>query len=142
MVGEIVNRYESDLYGFYFDGGIQKVDGPLLRKTVLDKMPNAVLIQNQGLKPEVVDYGAHERMEEPYPAVTWLRCQTITEEWWAKKAPVRFAPELAYRYTILQAAVKDRKGEKIKLVQNESGITLTVTSPSVWDDIDTIIELK
>ena len=41
---------------------------------------------------------------------TWLRCQTITEEWWARRAAVQWPPERAYRYTILQAAVSGRMG--------------------------------
>ena len=49
-------------------------------------------------------------MEPPYPSTTWLRCQTITEEWWARRAAVQWPPERAYRYTILQAAVTGRMG--------------------------------
>lgn len=40
------------------------------------------------------------------------------------------------------SSAKMLTGEKIKLIQGESGITLTVASPFVWDDVDTIIELK
>ena len=245
VVVEIIERYGDDLSGFYVDGGLPvQVDAPRLRKTILDGMPNAWIIQNSGLNSECADYAAHERMVEPYPAAAWLRCQTITSEWWAKKATVSFCPELAYRYTILQAAVKDRmgggvswsfgphpggrwelgvrsfserlgqlidkagaslfetvpskayitldqtpliglpfvatesadgkktfihvfcppksrsiklpvpadgrrfsfakimNGERIKLDQDDSGVTLTVDSPGLWDDIDTIVELR
>ena len=111
VVAEVADRYGEDLYGFYIDGGLPvQVDAPRIRKTIIDRIPDAILIQNSGLNPECVDYGALERMQSPYPASDWLRCQTITNEWWAISAPVTFAPEFAYQYTILQAAVQNRMG--------------------------------
>lgn len=112
LLGEIVDRYGKDVAGYYFDGGLPKrVDPPRLRKTVLDRQPGAWLIQNSGLNRACVDYGATEdRMKPPYPPTTWLRCQTITDEWWAKHAVLSWSPELAYRYTVLQAAVTGRMG--------------------------------
>ncbi|MCX6924425.1 MAG: alpha-L-fucosidase [Verrucomicrobia bacterium] len=111
MLAEVVDRYGKDLFGYYIDGGLPtQVDAPRLRKTILDRQPAAWLIQNSGLNRACADYGALERMEPPYPATTWLRCQTITDEWWAKRATVHWCPELAYRYTILQAAVTGRMG--------------------------------
>jgi hypothetical protein len=111
VVAEVVDRYGKDVSGYYIDGGLpEQVDPPRLRKTILDRQPGAWLIQNSGLNRACVDYGARERMEPPYPSTTWLRCQTITEEWWAKRATVSWCPELAYRYTILQASVTSRMG--------------------------------
>ena len=111
VVAEVVDRYGKEISGYYIDGGLpEQVDAPRLRKTILDRQPGAWLIQNSGLNRACVDYGARERMEPPYPPTTWLRCQTITEEWWAKRATVQWCPELAYRYTILQAAVTGRMG--------------------------------
>jgi hypothetical protein len=57
-----------------------------------------------------VDYAALEMARHPYPATNWLRCQTPTNGWWAQYGTITFCPELAYRYTVLQAAVKDRMG--------------------------------
>ena len=111
VVAEVAERYGDDLYGFYVDGGLPaQVDAARLRKTIIDRVPDAVLIQNSGLNPECADYGAHERMQDPFPASAWLRCQTVTKEWWAMSAPVTFSPELAYQYTVLQAAVENRMG--------------------------------
>lgn len=110
-LAEMVERYGKDVSGYYIDGGLpEQVDAPRLRKTILDRQPDAWLIQNSGLNRACVDYGARERMEAPYPSTTWLRCQTITEEWWARRASVQWRPEQAYRYTILQAAVSGRLG--------------------------------
>jgi len=111
VVAELVDRYGKDVSGYYIDGGLPtQVDAPRLRKTILDRQPGAWLIQNSGLNRACVDYGARERMEPPYPSTTWLRCQTITEEWWARRSAVQWRPEQAYRYTILQAAVAGRMG--------------------------------
>ena len=111
VVAEVVDRYGKDVSGYYIDGGLpEQVDAPRLRKTILDRQPAAWLIQNSGLNRACVDYGARERMEPPYPSTTWLRCQTITDEWWARRATVQWQPEQAYRYTILQAALTGRMG--------------------------------
>ena len=112
VLAEVVDRYGKDLSGYYFDGGLPgQVDAARLRKTILDRQPGAWLIQNSGLNRACVDYGATEdRMKPPYPSTTWLRCQTIADEWWAKRGIVNWCPELAYRYTILQAAVTGRMG--------------------------------
>lgn len=112
LVAEVVARYGKNLSGFYIDGGLPpQVDPPRLRRTVLAGMPHAWMIQNSGLNRDLVDFGATEnRMVPPYPPTTWLRCQVITEEWWAMQATCQWSPELAYRYTVLQAAVTGRMG--------------------------------
>ncbi len=53
---------------------------------------------------------ARERMETPYPATTWMMCHTIAYEWWALSGKVTFCPELAYQYSVLQAAVQGATG--------------------------------
>ena len=111
VLAEVVDRYGKDVSGYYIDGGLPgQVDAPRLRKTILDRQPGAWLIQNSGINRACVDYGALERMGPPYPATTWLRCHNITDEWWAKGTTVHLRPELAYQYTILQAAVTGRMG--------------------------------
>lgn len=112
LLAEIVERYGPDVAGYYFDGGLPRlVDAARLRQTVMDRQPGAWMIQNSGLNRACVDYGATEdRMKPPYPSTTWLRCQTIADEWWAKQATVNWSPELAYRYTVMQAAVLGRMG--------------------------------
>ena len=246
VIAEITDRYGDDICGFYIDGGLPvQVDAPRVRKTIIERMPDSWLIQNSGLNPDCVDYGARERMTRPYPASTWLMCHTITDEWWAMSGTVSFCPELAYQYTVLQASVDGKDGggvswsfgphpggrwelgvrsfcirlgelidqagpslfatrpsksfitpdkisliglsyvatesidgnktfvhllvppkgnelilpkpdnnkkftsarllnkkEKINMTQNDTGITLTVNSSDIWDDVDTIIELK
>jgi alpha-L-fucosidase len=111
VIGELTTRYGSDIAGYYIDGGIPpQVDTKRLHETITSRKPDAWLIQNSGLRPELVDYGALERMDKPYPASTWLMCHTPAFEWWAMQGTVTFCPELAYRYTVLQAAVNGRTG--------------------------------
>lgn len=112
LLAEVVDRYGSELSGYYFDGGLPRlVDAARLRRTVMERQPNAWMIQNSGLNRACVDYGATEdRMKPPYPSTPWLRCQTIADEWWAKQAVVNWSPELAYRYTVMQASVLNRMG--------------------------------
>lgn len=108
---EVAARYGKDLSGLYIDGGLPpQVDAARLRKTITARMPDAWLIQNSGLNPALVDYAARERMEAPYPATTWMMCHTIAYEWWALSGTVTFCPELAYQYTVLQAAVQGTTG--------------------------------
>jgi len=243
---ELVDRYGKDVSGYYIDGGLpnKHVDAARLRKTIISRQPGAWLVQNSGLDTACVDYGSFEALKHPYPAANWAVYKPITGLWWAMKNPVVFCPELAYRYTVLQASVKDRQGGgvgwsfgphpggrweigvksfcerlgalidkagsslfgtcpskayitldktpliglqyvatespdgkktylhlfnppkgrsfklptpadgrlfssakilnagKIKLIQDDTGVTLTVKSPDIWDDIDTIIEMK
>ncbi len=119
VVGELADRYGDDIFGFFIDGGIPphtedrpnvRFDPPRLRRTIKDRIPNAVLIQNSGLNETCVDAGAYEGMESPWPASEWLMCQRITKEWWAMSSSVSFSAELAYKYTVLQAAVSTATG--------------------------------
>ncbi len=109
---ELVDRYGKDVSGYFLDGGVPKkiVDGPRVRETILRRQPGAWLIQNGGLNKAVNDYGAYETLESPYPAANWAVNKPITSEWWALTNSVVLCPELAYRYTILQASLKDRQG--------------------------------
>jgi hypothetical protein len=111
VIAELAGRYGNDLSGFYIDGGLPpQVDAARLRKTITGRMPDAWLIQNSGLRPECVDYAARERMEPPYPSTTWMMCHTIAYEWWAMQGTVTLCPELAYQYTVLQAATEGGTG--------------------------------
>jgi hypothetical protein len=109
---ELVDRYGKDVSGYFLDGGVPKkyLDLPRLRKTFLSRQPGTWLLQNGGRNPVCNDYGAHETLEPPYPAANWAVYKPITGEWWALKNSVTFCPELAYRYTVLQASVRDRQG--------------------------------
>lgn len=109
---ELVDRYGKDVTGYFLDGGVPKkiLDLPRLRKTFLSRQPGALLIQNGGLNRTCNDYGAFETLDPPYPAANWVVCKPITGEWWALKNSVIICPELAYRYTVLQASVKERQG--------------------------------
>jgi len=111
VISEVTDRYGSDIAGYYIDGGLPpRLDVPRLGTYLRSAKTDAWLIQNSGLNPSIADYGALERMKHPFPASDWLRCQTITNEWWAMSASVSICPELAYQYTVLQAAVSNRKG--------------------------------
>ena len=109
---ELVDRYGKEVSGYFMDGGVPKriLDLPRLRKTFLSRQPGAILIQNGGLNKTVNDYGAFETLDPPYPAARWVVCKPITGEWWAMKNSVIICPELAYRYTVLQASVTNRQG--------------------------------
>ena len=110
VVAELVDRYGKDVSGYYIDGGLPpQVDPPRLRKTILQRQPEAWLIQNSGLDRACVDYGSKENSQPPFPATTWQLAFMLTN-WWAESARVSIRPEFAYRYTILQAAVSGRKG--------------------------------
>ena len=111
-VVELVDRYGKDVSGYFMDGGVPQkiVDGPRLRETILSRQPGAWLVQNGGLNRAVNDYGAYETLDPPYPAANWAVNKPITGEWWALTNSVILCPELAYRYTVLQASLKDRQG--------------------------------
>ncbi len=111
VFAEVTERYGKDIAGFYIDGGLPpQVDTKRLRKTIDDHKPDAWLIQNSGLNHDLVNYGARERMSEPWPASDWLMCHTVTDEWWAMSSGVKICPELAYKYTVLQASVDSGTG--------------------------------
>lgn len=112
VIAELVDRYGAGVSGYFVDGALpEQVDPARLRRTIIERQPRAWLIQNEGLNRDCVDYGAREeRIQPPYPPTTWLRCQTIAGEWWAMGGYAQWAPELAYRYTVLQAAVAGRMG--------------------------------
>ena len=109
---ELVSRYGKDVSGYFIDGGLpEQVDAARLRKTIVEHYPESWIIQNSGSNPLIADFSAkEENMLPPYPATSWVRCQRISGEWWAKTNNVTFNPETAYRYTILQAAVSNRMG--------------------------------
>lgn len=109
---ELVDRYGKDVSGYYIDGGLPNshVDGARLRKTILSRQPGAWLLQNSGLDSACVDYGSFEALEYPFRAANWAVYKPITGLWWAMQNSVTFCPELAFRYTVLQASVRDRQG--------------------------------
>lgn len=111
-IAELVDRYGKDVSGYFMDGGVPKriVDSRRLRMTILSRQPGAILFQNGGLNRDCNDYGAFETLDPPYPAANWAVNKPITGEWWAMKNSVTFNPELAYRYTVLQASLRDRQG--------------------------------
>ena len=111
-VAELVDRYGKDVSGYFMDGGVPKriVDGARLRTTILSRQPGAWLIQNGGLNRTVNDFGAYETLDPPYRGANWAVNKPITGEWWALTNSVILCPELAYRYTVLQASLKDRQG--------------------------------
>ena len=112
FLGEIVNNYGKDISGYFIDGGLpEQVDAARLRKTIIDRYPESWIIQNSGYNPLCADFSANEdNMVPPFPAISWVRCQRISGEWWAKVNNVMFNPEMAYRYTVLQATVTNRIG--------------------------------
>ena len=112
VIGELVDNYGKDVSGYWVDGGLpEQVDAARLRKTILQRNSESWIIQNSGLNPLCADYAAaEESMTTSFPATSWQRCQTITSNWWAQSNSVTYNPELAYRYTILQATVSNRLG--------------------------------
>jgi hypothetical protein len=57
-----------------------------------------------------VDFGAHETFAEPYAATEWQMNAVISGEWWAKQGFLRVSPEMALKYTVLQAGVTGNAG--------------------------------
>ncbi len=111
VVAEVVDRYGADIAGYWIDGGLPpQVDPARLRRTVLSRDPRAWLIQNSGLNPACVDFGAHEYFREPYAATAWQMNAVISDDWWAKQGFLRISPEMALKYTVLQAGVPGNAG--------------------------------
>ena len=111
VIAEVVDRYGADVAGYWVDGGLPpQVDPARLRRTILSRDPQAWLIQNSGLNPACVDFGAHESFAEPYAASAWQMNAVISGEWWAKQGFLRISPEMALKYTVLQAGVPGNAG--------------------------------
>lgn len=111
VIAEVVDRYGADVAGYWIDGGLPpQVDPARLRRTILDRDPQAWLIQNSGLDPACVDFGAHESFAEPYAASAWQMNAIISGDWWAKQGFLRVSPEMALKYTVLQAGVPGNAG--------------------------------
>jgi hypothetical protein len=111
VVAEVVDRYGADIAGYWIDGGLPaQVDPARLRRTILSRDPRAWLIQNSGLNPAGVDFGAHEYFREPYAATAWQMNAVISGDWWAKQSFLRISPEMALKYTVLQAGVPGNAG--------------------------------
>ena len=108
---EVVERYGQEVAGYWIDGGLPpQVDPARLRATIEQRDPGAWLIQNSGLNPACVDYGAHESLVAPYPGTAWQMCATIGDSWWASGSAERIGPDLAFQYTVLQAGVEGNTG--------------------------------
>ena len=106
VFAEVVDRYGQDVVGYWIDGGLpEQVDKPRLRQTILSRQPNAWLVQNSGLDRALVDYGAHETFAEPYAATAWQMNACVSGTWWANQSFLRISPEMALKYTVLQAGV-------------------------------------
>lgn len=111
VIAEVVDRYGADVAGYWVDGGLPaQVDPARLRQTILNRAPQAWLIQNSGLNRACVDFGAHESFAEPYAASAWQMNAVISDEWWAKQGFLRTSPEMALKYTVLQAGVPGNAG--------------------------------
>jgi hypothetical protein len=111
VIAEVVDRYGADVAGYWVDGGLPpQVDPARLRRTILSRDPQAWLIQNSGRNPACVDFGAHESFAEPYAASAWQMNAVISGDWWAKQAFLRISPEIALKYTVLQAGVPGNAG--------------------------------
>jgi hypothetical protein len=111
VIAEVVDRYGADVAGYWIDGGLPaQVDPARLRETILSRDPEAWLIQNSGLNRICVDFGAHETFAEPYTATEWQMNAVISGEWWAKQGFLRVSPEMALKYTVLQAGVTGNAG--------------------------------
>ncbi|MGB7294905.1 MAG: hypothetical protein WBC70_04885, partial [Candidatus Aminicenantales bacterium] len=77
---------------------------------ILSRDPQAWLIQNSGLNRACVDFGAHETFAEPFAASEWQMNAVISDEWWAKQGFLHASPEMALKYTVLQAGVPGNAG--------------------------------
>jgi hypothetical protein len=111
VIAEVVDRCGVDVAGYWIDGGLpSQVDPARLRKTILSRNPQAWLIQNSGLNRDCADFGAHETFAEPYAATAWQMNAVISGEWWAKQEFLRVSPEMALKYTVIQAGVSGNAG--------------------------------
>lgn len=111
VFAEVADRYGDDVAGYWIDGGLPpQVDPARLRAVLQRRHPKAWMIQNSGLNPACVDYGANETFEEPYRATQWQMNGVVTGSWWAAGNSAKITPELAYQYTVLQAGTTGNTG--------------------------------
>lgn len=111
LLAEVVDRYGADVAGYWVDGGLpSQVDPARLRRTIMSRDPQAWLIQNSGLNRACADFGAHETFAEPFAASEWQMNAVISGEWWAKQGFLHTSPEMALKYTVLQAGVPGNAG--------------------------------
>ena len=111
VITEVVDRYGADVAGYWIDGGLPaQVDPARLRQTIRSRDPQAWMIQNSGRNPACADFGAHEDFAEPFAAAAWQMNAVISGEWWAKQGFLRISPEMALKYTVLQAGVPGNAG--------------------------------
>lgn len=116
VLDETARRYRGRVIGYWADGGLpppvdQAIDR--LRETIRRADPNAVVVQNECFDDNHyrrwADFGCRELIRYPFPCEAMAAAGFITN-WWAMHAPLMLSPELAFQYTVLQAAVKDSEG--------------------------------
>ncbi len=120
---ELVTRYRGEVAGYWFDGGLPpQVAATIgtLRETIRAADPHAETIQNEsfsGLLPLWADYRSRETHQhqdfaaaDPLLADPLQVTRTITANWWAEGNTLAFPPEVAFQYTVLQAAVQGAAG--------------------------------
>lgn len=119
---ELVDRYGKDLEGLYLDEGsaagdsFKVVDYPRLRRTIKDRCPDLVMLQNYYGNLYSCDIGDKEychwgefasRDGDAWPAYAMPVGSVISHSWLADipegQNTVPFSPEALFRYTVLQA---------------------------------------
>lgn len=117
MLSELAARYRGRVAGYWADGGLPpQIDHTISRlaRALRDADPACILIQNEAFAPNYfrrwADYGCRERIDPPYHGTELQATQPICAEWWAKGSTPVWSPELAYQYTVLQAAVHRHAG--------------------------------
>jgi len=114
---ETARRYRGRVLGYWVDGGLPPQVAKTIdrvRQTVRLADPQAVVVQNEAFAPNRfrrwADFGCREWVREPFPCEALAAANVITLSWWANHTPLAVTPEVALRYTVLQAAVAGSEG--------------------------------
>lgn len=116
VFAELVGRYAGRVRGYWVDGGLPPAISATisrLRETIREHDPAAEVVQNEGFydcRPRWADYGSREVVRFPYPANRLQVTMPITAQWWADRSYLMIPPEVAFQYTVLQAAVQGSEG--------------------------------
>jgi hypothetical protein len=114
---EMVKRYRGRVLGYWVDGGMPPQFEPgadRLRETIRRADPQAVVVQNEAFTPDRfrrwADLGCREWIREPLHCETLSTAAMITQSWLASHTVAVLTPEVALRYTVVQAAVAGIEG--------------------------------
>lgn len=120
---ELAGRYKGDIAGYWFDAADQLPGADTIWRTDPESMTGLVeKVHKQDPGIEIIvnghhavgvwaDFGSGESISWPNASPRRRQVnQIISTQWWADHGYAWFSPELAYQYTVMQAAVDGASG--------------------------------